>query len=241
MDLIRKYFDLPIHKRTWLMTEGCMVINLILATFHLTLGFSGRSDLMLIMGFFYALLSFMRFFLAKSVRCYFKNCQDDRMRGTLLLSGMLMIILGLILGRIFTNLVENNQPADFGNASTVLFSIFALSKIVMTGYGLNLSRKQKDPIFSLIQRTTLTETIFCSFSVWLSLIPYITDPTLQETLFLYSGNVFSGFVLIMGLVNIFSYRKYESSVNRLNIPTYEQVNQTRNFMIGNDFSDNELI
>lgn len=45
------------------MTEGCMVINLILATFHLTLGFSGRSDLMLIMGFFYALLSFMRFFL----------------------------------------------------------------------------------------------------------------------------------------------------------------------------------
>ncbi len=227
MNVLRKYFALPLHLRTWLMTEGCMIINIALAAYHLILGFASHSDLLLIMGFFYTLLAFMRFFLGRSVRSFFKQAADDRIRGTLLLSGMLMIILGLILNRIFSNIAENSQAADFGNYSTLIFTVFTVSKIIMTGYGLGLSARHKDPIFSLIQRTTLTETLFCSYSLLLSLIPYIPDLSVQERLFLNSGNLFSGFVLLMGFINIFSYRKYQSSVNKLNIPSYDEVNAAR--------------
>ena len=227
LNILRKYFALPLHLRTWIMTEGCMVINLILAAYHLIIGFIDHSDLMLIMGFFYTLLAFMRFFLGKSVRTFFKQAAEDRIRGTLILSGMLMVILSLILNRIFTNMSADNQAADFTNFSTLLMTVFALSKIVMTGYGLKLSHREKDPIFSLVQRTTLVETIFCSFSLWLSLIPFIPDPSVQDSLLLNSGNLFSGFVFVMGVINIWTYKKYNSSVNLLNIPTYDEVNSSR--------------
>lgn len=227
MNVLKNYFALPLELRTWLMTEGCMLINVALAIYNGFLGIVNHSDLLLVLSFFYALLAFMRFFLGESIRTFFKKAGEDRLRGTLLLSGMLMIILGMILNSIFVTMVEKNEAADFTNYSTLVFIIFAVSKIVMTGYGLNLSRKQKDPIFSLIQRTTLTETLFCSYSLLLSLIPCIASTIVQERVFTISGNFLSGFVIIMGIINVASSRKYKSSVNDLNIPTYDEVNLSR--------------
>lgn len=227
MKILKRYFSLPLEMRTWLMTTGSMLINTCLALYHGLFGFLNDSDILVVLSFFYILLAMMRIFLGSSIRKYFKKTPDDFIRSILLLSGMLMVVLGLVLSRVIYNMVLDHEKADFGSFSTILFFIFALIKIAMTGYGIRLSRRQKDPIFTLIQRTTLAETLFCTYSLILSIVPILNNLKLEEFIYTASGIVFVGIVLALGIDNLFSHKRYDSILDDLDIPTYEEVNENR--------------
>lgn len=148
-----------------------LALNLAFAVFKSVAGLVYGSYWLIALGFYYAMLALMRFFILRRVR------RDGAEPGSLptqyktyRLTGALMFALNVGMTAIIVQVVRDNRTYSYPGTIVYAFGAYAFYKITMAVVNLIRRRRESSPLFSAARQLNLAAAMMSIFSLQTALL-----------------------------------------------------------------------
>lgn len=175
-----------------------LLLNLAFAVFKLAAGIFYGSGWLVALGFYYAVLALMRFFLLRRIRGGGAQSLLSQYR-TYRLTGAMMFALSAGMTAIIFQVVRDNRTYSYPGMVIYAFAAYAFYKIIMAAVNLIRRRRQPDPLFSAARYLNLAVAMMSVFSLQTALISTFGG---SSDAFRLRMNAISGSVICIGILLI---------------------------------------
>lgn len=177
-----------------------LLLNLGFAAFKLAAGAVYRSYWLVALGFYYAVLALMRFFLLRRLGGL-RPCAPNLLAQyrTYQLTGALMLALNLVMSAIILQVVRDNQTYSYPGTIIYAFGAYAFYKIIMAAVNLIRRRGRDAPLFAAVRFLSFAVAMMSIFSLQTALLSAFGA---DEPQFRLIANAASGAAICLGILLI---------------------------------------
>lgn len=188
--------------RTRMALRLGLLLNLAFAVFKFAAGCLYASYWLSALGFYYAVLALMRFFLLRRIR------RSDAQPGAFdpiapyrayRLTGAMMFVLNAVMSVIIFQVIRDNRTYSYPGSFIYAFGAYAFYKITMAVVNLVRRRRQDDPLLSAARHLNLAVAMMSVFSLQTALLSAFGG---EDGAFRLLINAASGAVICAGILFI---------------------------------------
>ncbi len=179
--------------RTHILLFVGLFFNLAFAGLKFAAGCLYASDWLISLGFYYAVLALMRFFLLRRLgKAGAQPCSLLAQYQTYRLTGILMFLLNIGMTGIIVLVIHDNRTYSYPGTLIYAFAAYAFYKIIMAILILIRRRKHTEPLLAASRSMGLAVAIMSVFSLQTALLSTFGDsssPLFRQAINAASGSV----------------------------------------------------